>query len=163
VSATEDWDAHWLRASFALAQQAAALGDQPYGAVLVDAAGNVLSEGRNTIVTGGDCTLHAELNLVRRLGDIPAATLGSATLYASTEPCAMCAGAVYWSGIGRLVFGLGNARLYDEVLAGSPEALRLSSREVLTAGERRVVVAGPLLEDEAAAVVAAWTAGRVRR
>ena len=163
MSATEDRDARWLRASFALARQAAALGDQPYGAVLVDAAGNVLGEARNTIVTGGDCTGHAELNLVRRLEGADPAELAAATLYACTEPCAMCAGAVYWSGVGRLVFGLGNARLYGEVLAGSPEALRLSCREVLTAGERRVAVVGPLLEDEAAAVVASWAAGRAGR
>ena len=153
-------DAHWLRASFTVAREAAARGDQPYGAVLVDAGGSVLAEAGNTIVTTADCTAHAELNLVRRLGGLPAPVLASATLYASTEPCAMCAGAVYWSGIGRVVFGLSNARLYGEVLRGSPKALRLSSREVFAAGERPVTVAGPLLEDEAAEVVAEWAAGR---
>jgi tRNA(Arg) A34 adenosine deaminase TadA len=163
VSGAGKGDEHWLRVSFDLARQAATRGDQAYGAVLVDASGNMLGEGRNTIVTGGDCTMHAELNLVRGLSHVPAATLSTATLYASTEPCAMCAGAIYWSGVGRLVFGLGNVRLYGEVLAGSPEALRLGCRDVFLAGKRPVAVVGPLLEDEAAGVVAAWAHGRAGR
>ncbi|MGE3295682.1 MAG: nucleoside deaminase [Geminicoccaceae bacterium] len=162
MSIDPDRDAHWLRVSFGAAAAAAARGDQPYGAVLVDASGILLAEAGNSIVTTADCTAHAELNLVRRLGGQPAAVLAGATLYASTEPCAMCAGAIYWSGIGRLVFGLSNARLYGEVLRGSPEALHLPSRAVLTAGERRLEVLGPLLEDEAAAVVAPWAASRGR-
>jgi tRNA(adenine34) deaminase len=153
-------DARWLRASFGLARQAATRGDEPYGAVLVDAAGKALLEGQNTIVTTGDRTGHAEINLVRRMGGLDPAQLAAATLYASTEPCAMCAGAVHWSGVGQLVFGLSNARLYGEVLPRSPGALRLGCREVLGTGDRGVAVAGPLLEDEAAAVVAEWAAGR---
>ena len=153
-------DARWLRASFELARQAAARGDQPYGAVLVDAAGAAaLLEAGNTQVTGGDPLGHAEINLVRRLGGIDPGRLAAATLYASTEPCAMCAGAVYWSGVGRVVFGLSNARLYGEVLGDDPAALRLPSRHVFAAGERRVEVVGPLLGDEAAAIVAEWAAG----
>jgi tRNA(Arg) A34 adenosine deaminase TadA len=162
MTADPDRDARWLRASFALARAAEARGDQPYGAVLVDASGILLAEAGNSIVTTADCTAHAELNLIRRLGEQPTALLAGATLYASTEPCAMCAGAVYWSGIGRLVFGLSNARLYGEVLRGSPEALHLPSRAVLAAGERKLEVVGPLLEDEAAAIVAPWAAGRSR-
>jgi tRNA(Arg) A34 adenosine deaminase TadA len=160
MTAASDRDARWLRVSFDLARQAAARGDQPYGAVLVDAAGKALLEGQNTIITSGDCTGHAEANLVRLLGGIDPAQLAAATLYASTEPCAMCAGAIYWGGVGRVVFGLSNARLYREVLAGDPMALRLDSRDVFAAGERRVTVAGPLLEDEAASVVAEWARGR---
>jgi tRNA(Arg) A34 adenosine deaminase TadA len=155
-----DSDARWLRVSFELARRAAARGDEPYGAVLVDGAGDPLREAGNTIATSGDRTGHAEVNLVRLLGGVDPAALAAATLYASTEPCAMCAGAVYWSGIGRVVFGLSNARLYDEVLPRSPVALRMGCRDVLGAGERPVVVSGPLLEDEAAAVVAEWAAGR---
>ena len=82
-------------------------------------------------------------------------------MYASTEPCAMCAGAIYWGGIGRLVFGLSNARLYGEVLGldASANGLRLACREVLVHGGRRVEVVGPLLEDEAAEIVARAVGG----
>ena len=149
-------DERRLRAAFDLARQAAARGDEPFGAVLVDGAGDLLLVGSNTVVTGRDITGHAETNLVRaasaRYG--PDA-LAACTMYASTEPCAMCAGAIYWSGIGRLVFGLGNARLYGEVLPEDAivSGLRLACREVLAHGGRRVEVIGPLLEDEAAEVV----------
>jgi tRNA(Arg) A34 adenosine deaminase TadA len=159
-SALGDGDARWLRVSFALARAAAARGDEPYGAVLVGADGRVLLEGDNTIVTVGDRTGHAEINLVRLAGRLDAAALAAATLYASTEPCAMCAGAIYWSGIGRLVFGLSSTRLYHEVLPTFTDSLLLNAATVFAAGRRRVVVAGPLLEDEAAAVVAEWARGR---
>jgi tRNA(Arg) A34 adenosine deaminase TadA len=131
--------------------------------VLVAAGGALLLEGRNMIVTAGDRTAHAELNLVRRTGGLDPAALAAATLYASTEPCTMCAGAIHWSGVGRLVFGLSNARFYGEALARSPEALRLSCRTVFAAGKRRVTVVGPLLEDEAAAAATGWAAGRFGR
>jgi tRNA(Arg) A34 adenosine deaminase TadA len=159
-SSLDERDARWLRVSFTLAKAAAARGDEPYGAVLVGVDGCVLLEGDNTIVTAGDRTGHAEINLVRLAGRLDAAALAAATLYASTEPCAMCAGAIYWSGIGRLVFGLSNARLHHEVLPTFANALLLNSAAVFAAGQRRVVVAGPLLEDEAAAIVAEWARGR---
>jgi tRNA(adenine34) deaminase len=159
VSATDE---RWLRAAFELARRARACGDEPYGAVLVDPAGELLLEAANTIVTARDVTGHAETNLVRAASArFAPEVLARCTLYASTEPCAMCAGAIYWSGIGRLVFGLSNARLYGEVL--DPEAcahgLRLACREVLVHGGRRVEVVGPLLEDEAAAIVARTVGG----
>jgi tRNA(Arg) A34 adenosine deaminase TadA len=151
-------DERWLRRSFELARAAAARGDEPYGAVLVDAEGRLLAEADNTVATTRDVTGHAETNLVRRIaGRFDPATLAGATLYASAEPCAMCAGAVYWAGIGRVVFGLSNARLCGEVLgAAAPdrgEGLHMSCREVLARGDRRAAVEGPVLEDEAAAVV----------
>jgi tRNA(Arg) A34 adenosine deaminase TadA len=65
-----DSDARWLRVSFELARQAAARGDEPYGAVLVDAAGRALCQAENTVVTSGDRTGHAEINLVRRMGGL---------------------------------------------------------------------------------------------
>lgn len=156
----DERDQRWLRVSLELARKAAAGGDEPYGAVLVDAGGSALLEGRNTIVTDGDPTGHAEINLVRGIGHLDPALLAGATLYASTEPCAMCAGALYWGKVERLVFGLSNARLYRKILSGSREALGLDCRSVLAAGARQVEVCGPLLEDEAAAVVAEWAARR---
>ena len=149
-------DEKWLRATFALTRRAQARGDEPFGAVLVDAAGDLLLEADNTMVTARDVTGHAETNLVRLAsGRFGADVLSGCTLYASTEPCVMCAGAIYWSGIGRLVFGLSNARLYGELRGADAQAqgLLMSSREVLAKGGRKVEVAGPLLEDEAAALV----------
>ena len=75
-----------------------------------------------------------------------------ATLYSSAEPCAMCAGAIYWAGIGRLVYGLGESRL-KAITGNHPEnpTLDLPCRDVFAAGQRAVTVVGPMLEDEAAA------------
>ncbi|MEH2595881.1 tRNA(Arg) A34 adenosine deaminase TadA [Bradyrhizobium sp. AZCC 1577] len=75
------------------------------------------------------------------------------TLYSSAEPCAMCAGAIYWAGIGRVVYGLSELRL-RRLTGNHPEnpTLDLPCREVFGSGQRATEVVGPLLEDEAAAV-----------
>lgn len=124
-------------------------GNGAYGALLVDADGKVLMDAENTRFTDNDVTAHAELNLVR------AAThafgpdiLAGATVYASAEPCAMCAGAIFWSGVKRLVYALGSDRNYA-LFPPSCDELRMGCREVLANGKRRVEVLGPALEDEA--------------
>ena len=143
-----------LRASFEVALRAAASGNNPFGAILANKSGEILLEAENTVVTGHDVTGHAETNLVRMINEGTLETsLAECTLYASNEPCAMCSGAIYWAGIGRVVFGLGQDRFYL-MLGGEREknALALSCREVLARGGRPVEVVGPALEDEAAQV-----------
>jgi tRNA(Arg) A34 adenosine deaminase TadA len=153
-AAVNDADAEFLRRAIAVAQEARVRGDEPFGAVLVDASGMVVAEARNSKITDRDPTGHAEINLVRsvaRQRDVGG--LDGSTLYASTEPCAMCSAAIYWSGIGRVVFGLGSQTLLGMV-AANPEhdALVVPSREIFARGKRAVRVEGPLLEDEAAVV-----------
>ncbi|WP_067499980.1 nucleoside deaminase [Actinoplanes sp. TFC3] len=133
-----------LERAVALAQQARDRGNHPFGAVLVTPDGIIL-EGLNTVVTGADPTGHAELNLVRQTGKLDATVLAASVMYASTEPCAMCAGSVYWSGVGRLVYALAAEELTAIVAdaAGVPP-LRLPAREVLGRGDRMVVVDGPV-------------------
>jgi len=79
------------------------------------------------------------------------AFLNTCTLYSAFEPCSMCSGTIYWAGIGRVVFGVTEARLL-ELTGDNPENLTmaLSCRDVLAAGQREVVVEGPFpdLEDE---------------
>jgi tRNA(Arg) A34 adenosine deaminase TadA len=142
----------FVRAAIEEARQAKRAGNPPFGAVLVDADGTVLGRAGNTEGRTGDCTGHAETNLVRSA--TPQYTpdvLRRATLYASTEPCAMCAGALFWARIGRIVFGLRAERHY-EMKGEAGRQLRLSCREVLARGNHEVEVVGPVLEDEAAAV-----------
>jgi hypothetical protein len=81
------------------------------------------------------------------------ATLAGSTLYTSTEPCSMCAGAIYWSGIGRMVFALSEVELAGMVAEeeGVPP-LRLPSRDVFTRGGRPIVVDGPVALPSARAV-----------
>jgi tRNA(Arg) A34 adenosine deaminase TadA len=146
-----DADAEYLRRAIAVAQEARRRGDEPFGAVLVDASGIVVAEAGNTEITDRDPTGHAEMNLVRAVArQIDGGVLDGSTLYASTEPCAMCSAAIYWSGIGRVVFGLGSETLLRMV--GPADALILPGREVFSRGKRTVLVEGPLLEVEATAV-----------
>lgn len=148
---TDDLD--HLRRAVAVSQAARDHGNHPFGAVLVGPDGSVVLEAENTVVTDQDVTCHAETNLVRLASRTIGGDLSSYTLVTSTEPCAMCSGAIYWAGIGRVVYGLSETGLY--ALTGDHAdnpTLRLPCREVLGAGSRRIEVSGPLLEDEAALV-----------
>ena len=155
----EERDAHFLRRSFDIARRAMTHGNHPFGALLVDADGNVLLEAENGYMPAHDGTAHAErLLATQACTTLPADILRNATLYSSAEPCAMCAGAMYWAGIGRLVYGLSEHRLRD-ITGNHPEnpTLNLPCREVFGSGQRSTEVVGPLLEDEAEVVHAgAW-------
>jgi tRNA(Arg) A34 adenosine deaminase TadA len=151
-SAITPADLGYLERAIALARQARDGGDHPFGALLRTPAGAVLEAG-NSVLTGADPTGHAEANLVRLAGGLDRATLEGSILYASTEPCAMCAGAIYWSGIGRIVFALSGADLAGMVTEddGVPP-LRLPAREVFARGGRPIVVDGPVPLPSATAV-----------
>jgi len=147
-------DAHFLRRSFEVARRAMSHGNHPFGAILVDQSGQVLLEAENGYMPAHDGTAHAErLLATQACTTIAPEILSSATLYSSAEPCAMCAGAIYWAGIGRLVYGLSELRL-RELTGNHPEnpTLDLPCREVFGSGQRSTEVVGPLLEDEAAAM-----------
>ncbi|MDZ5460655.1 nucleoside deaminase [Azohydromonas lata] len=143
----DERDALHLRQAIRLSAQAKARGNKPFGAVIAAADGTVLAEAGNTGTETRDFTAHAEMNALRAAGPRHARQLlAGATLYASGEPCAMCAGAVFWSGIGRVVFALDIAA---QQRAGKPAEIALSCRDVLQAAPRPVTVLGPCLADEA--------------
>jgi tRNA(Arg) A34 adenosine deaminase TadA len=145
-----------LRRAIALAASARAHGNQPFGALLADENGEILLEAENTINTASDATGHAETNLVRLASQKFAfEVLAKTTLYTSTEPCPMCSGAIFWSGIGRVVYALSEDGLYA-MTGASPESLKLPCREVFACAGRPVEVTGPLLEEEAALVHAGF-------
>ena len=147
-------DEKFLRHSFTVAARSVTHGNHPFGAILVDAAGQVLVETENGFMPARDGTAHAErLLCTEACTRYDAGVLRGATLYSSAEPCAMCAGAIYWAGIGRVVYGLSEHRL-REITGNHPEnpTLDLPCREVFRTGQRPVTVVGPLLEDEAAAL-----------
>ncbi len=126
------------------ARLARAAGNHPFGAVLADAEGTVVLSAQNTVVTGSDPTGHAETNLVRLAGTRIGRDLRGFALYTSTEPCAMCAGAIYWAGISRVVYALGEDEL-RAMTGDDPEnpTLALPCRQVLAAGQRSIEVLGP--------------------
>lgn len=149
-----DAEEHFLRESIRVAQGARDAGRHPFGSIVVSAAGEIVASfGNNSLPPQGDPTQHAELQAVaaafRRLGD---KGMPGSTLYTSAEPCAMCAGAAYWCGIDRVVYALSEHRLL-ELTGDHPEnpTFSLPCREVFARGQRPISVAGPFLEDEAAA------------
>lgn len=144
-----------LRKSFDVARRAGKSGEHPFGCILVDATGAILMEqGNGYHSEGGDMTAHAERLLASRASkQFAPSELVSCTLYASAEPCAMCSAALYWAGIGRLVYGQSEANL-KTATGNHPEnpTLDLPCRAVFAAGQRRVEVIGPMLEEEAASL-----------
>jgi len=146
-------DVAFLRRAIDLAARSRAGGNHPFGALLVAPGGRVV-EAMNSVVTESDPTGHAETNLVRlAAADLSSDEMHASTLYTSTEPCAMCSGAIYWAGIPRVVYALPEQSLAALVPAQDGEpTMDLPCRNVFAAGGRKVHVAGPALEDEAALV-----------
>ncbi len=152
------YDLDYLRKAIDVAADARCHGNHPFGALLVDAAGKFLLQAENTVLTAADCTGHAETNLIRQASAAyPPEVLRGATLYTSTEPCAMCSGAIFWSGVGRVVYALSEQGLLELVAHLSGDSLLdLPCREVFARGGRPFEVIGPLLEAEARQVHAGF-------
>jgi tRNA(Arg) A34 adenosine deaminase TadA len=146
-------DRDHLEQAIALSLDARKEGKHPFAALVVAADGTVLAHaGNNSLPPAGDPTQHAELRAAQLAARAAAPeVLAGATLYSSAEPCAMCAGAIYWCGIGRVVYALSEHRLLH-LTGDHPEnpTFSLPCREVFARGQRRVEVLGPAMEDEAA-------------
>ncbi|KAG7341716.1 cytidine/deoxycytidylate deaminase family protein [Nitzschia inconspicua] len=154
------YDKSHLQASFDMARQAYQNGCMPFGAVLADGEGNILVSSSNPTPAvserGGakhaDPTGHAETTLLRTptWWSLSKEERQQATLYSSTEPCVMCAGAIYWSGIGRLVYGCTALALEEQV--SGPGGFDIPVKELYgmaRPGARHIDIVGPVLEEEA--------------
>lgn len=133
-----------LRRADQVARRAMAMGRHPFGAVLVAPDGEtVLAEQGNI-----DTVQHAEATLARHASlTHPAEYLAQCTLVTTFEPCAMCAGTIYWANIGRVVYGAEESALL--ALTGAhPEnpTLSLPCREVFARGQKKIEVIGPVPE-----------------
>lgn len=142
-----------IRAAIEIARKAREHGNHPFGALLADEHGAILLEAENTVETENDCTGHAETNLIRKASKkYDQAFLARCSLYTSTEPCAMCAGAIFWGSVSRVVFGLSEKRLYEVAGDKNEGVLMLPCREIFERGKRPIEVIGPMLEEEAVKV-----------
>jgi tRNA(Arg) A34 adenosine deaminase TadA len=108
VSAT---DLGHLRRCVELAREGLADGDEPFGSLLVDAAGQVRFEDRNR-VKDGDETRHPELEIAKwSATHLSVQERAAATVYTSGEHCPMCSAAHGWMGLGRIVYAVSSAEL----------------------------------------------------
>jgi tRNA(Arg) A34 adenosine deaminase TadA len=136
-----------LRAANDVAREAAAHGHHPFGTLLVGPDDRILMRQGNI-----DTVRHAETEIARRAAiAYPPAFLWTCTMVTTFEPCAMCTGTLYWANIGRLVFGVEEAKLLAMTgdHADNP-TLNLPSRTVLSYGQKAIEVHGPFpeIEDE---------------
>jgi tRNA(Arg) A34 adenosine deaminase TadA len=141
-----------LRHANAVAQAALDAGHHPFGALLVAPDGEtVWLEQRNV-----DTVNHAEAVLAREAARRHAPELlWDCTLVTTVEPCAMCAGTIYWAHIGRVVYGLSERALLEHTGAHPQNpTLDLPCREVFARGQKAIEVIGPVPEiaDEIAAL-----------
>ena len=131
-----------------IARTARANGNTPFGAVLVDPDGNVIMEQGNAEGDLHDATAHAERMLASRASQkYSKEFLWGCTLYTTFEPCCMCTGAIYWSNIGKIVYGLTEEKLLQ--LTGADEknpTFNISCRTILAAGQKPIEVLGPFDE-----------------
>ena len=147
-------DEHYLRIAFKEAVRARERGNHAFGGLLVDADGEPVLAAQNSVVTDKDVIAHAEINMVRAAsGKFQPEQLKTFTLYVSAEPCPMCAGAIVWANIRRVVFGLGMEGIYELFDAGPDDpTLRMHAARVFAEAPWPMEVIGPMLEDEAQAV-----------
>lgn len=137
---------------YELAGEAREQGIHPFAALLSDKDGNILMEQINAYLPDQDMTGHAERVLMTRASKAYRPDfLANCTLFSSAEPCAMCAGAAYWAGIGRVVYGLSEAKL-KEITGNHPEnpTLDLPCSQVFASGQREVILVGPCMEEQGA-------------
>ena len=123
-----------MERAISLAREARRLGEPPYGALVVDARGQVIAEATDEVRGGGDFTLHAEVTAVRRACKAVGPDLSGCTLYTTVEPCPMCFTAAWLARVGRLVFGSSMQEVEVET--------RGSQRELLVSAERMNALSG---------------------
>lgn len=146
----QSFDIGFMRLAIAAAREAAELGNTPFGAVLARADKKLAVAG-NEQITGVDCTAHAEIALVRKaMQQLGLSALVGTTVYTSGEPCAMCAGALFWAGVSRVVYG---ATSNDIALALGGPNLPIRAAQVLAECSPDISVEGPLLREEAVAIL----------
>ena len=162
-TSSDENDLELLRRAFDVARRSREAGDHPFGSLLAGPGGEILREQGNGFSSeGGDRTAHAERLLSTWAAkNFALDYLQRCTLYSSAEPCAMCSGAIYWAGIGRVVYGQSEKGLKAQTGAHDENpTLDLPCRQVFAAGQRPTEVLGPLLEEEAAKLQADFWAGK---
>ncbi|NLV18828.1 MAG: nucleoside deaminase [Bacteroidetes bacterium] len=118
-------DRIFLKRAIEIAGEGVVKGNGPFGAVIVR-DNKIIAEAENSVILSHDPTAHAEINAIRKTAAIlETHDLSDCVLYSSCEPCPMCLGAIYWSGIRKIVYasrrsdaenaGFRDSMIYDEM------------------------------------------------
>jgi tRNA(Arg) A34 adenosine deaminase TadA len=141
-------DIRLLYETVRIAHEAKEAGNHPFGALLADKEGNILMEQGNNHSEGGPA-MHAETALMIKAGQTYTPEfLASCSLYSTAEPCVMCSGAMYWTNVRRLVFGITETQLL--ALTGSDDqnpTFDLPAVSVLSHGQKDIEVVGPVSDE----------------
>jgi len=127
----------------------------PFYAAVVDGDGAIVAESANSVVATNCSHNHAEMNALalaeKKLGTWNLSGRGF-TLYATAEPCMMCVGGILWSGVSRVVYGVGTESV--ERIAGFDEGFKPNWREEFS--RRNIEVVGPVVPEVGEAVLAEY-------
>jgi biuret amidohydrolase len=135
-----------MERALALAERASLAGEPPFGALIANAGGDVVSEATDEVNAGGDFSLHAEVSAVRRACQVAGPNLAGHTLYTTVEPCPMCFTAAWLSRVGRIVFGASMAEVKAATRGAQRELLVEASHMNALSGEPLRLQAGVLAE-----------------
>jgi len=153
LSDLQAYEAPLLRRVIEICYEAKEKGNNPFGCLLGDEKGNILMEqGNEESSLHGDCTAHAEALLMRKASQVYSKDeMARLTMYSCAEPCAMCAGAMYWGNLGRLVY-IARESALKQVTGDDPRnpTLALPVRAVYACGQKSMEIVGPILELEPA-------------
>nr|WP_242038410.1 nucleoside deaminase [Chroococcidiopsis sp. [FACHB-1243]] len=130
----------FMRLALAEAKQ----GDSPYGAVIVK-DNEVVAKGYNTVKRDCDPSAHAEMNVIRSLtAKIQTPSLEGYTIYATGEPCPMCASVCVWAGVSEIIIGAS----IEDLISVNQSQIDLSCDEIIAKSFRKIRVRKGLLREE---------------
>ncbi|WP_424950808.1 nucleoside deaminase [Deinococcus sp.] len=145
-------DENFLRVALAEGRLSRERGEDPFGAVIVQ-AGQIIAQSGSCELELGDPLAHAEVLAIRSACHIlDTLSLCGCTLYASTEPCLMCSGALKWAGIDRVVFSVPQSAL--QTFSGG--LTKPGCAELVNTGNRKIEVLGELLLEEGLTVLTGY-------
>ena len=141
-------DHEYVDRAIELAAESVEAGNTPFGAVIV-VDGEIVGEGHNETRTNDDIAAHPEMTLARWAArELSSEERANCTMYASTEPCPMCATAIHYAGLDRVVFGVDGATL--DRLTG--DVVTIPCEEVIRRAGGETIVEGPIATDAAMAL-----------
>jgi tRNA(Arg) A34 adenosine deaminase TadA len=149
----KNFDEKFIRLAIELAKEARRNGADPFGALLVK-DGKIVAKSMDRSVEVSDPTSHAELSVISEYcRKHRAFSLEGYTIYCSTEPCAMCAGAIHWARLSRVVYSVTQELLQQRSGGGR----KITCERIIKSEQHHIEIVGPVLPEEGIAVFQGYT------